>query len=468
MIKLCLNELIQITQGESLRGRFDHSTSIEGVSIDSRTTKSGNLFVALEGEHHDGHQFIPEATDAGASCVMVKKDKKKNIDQKLKAKIALVAVDDTQKTLQELASWYREKFDVKTVAVTGSNGKTTTKDMIASVLSQKYKVIKSPRSYNTQIGVPLTLFDLNDSVEVLVVELGASRLGEIKRLTHIARPDIGVITNIAFAHLEFFGSLENVIRAKFELLENMSDDKIAVLNSDDESLLARMKKERKRVVTFGITKKADFWAQDIFFSDEGEVSFVLNKKFPVQLKLIGRHNVYNTLAAFAVGNLLGVDWEKMIQALKDFTPPNLRMELVEFNGIRLINDSYNANPASMKNALETLKEMKTSGRKVAVLGDMLELGEKSARFHKEVGNKVFDCGVDILVTLGELSKWIAQGAKEKGLKNSSVMSFEDKEQAMEFLSKILKEGDLVLVKGSRKMKLEDLVQGLKRVHVDQN
>lgn len=468
MIKLSVNELIQVTQGELLSGKFSGLLSIEGVSTDSRTLKKGHLFVALEGERHDGHKFIPEARDAGALCVMVRKDKLKNIDQKLKGKITLVAVDDTQKALQDLAFWYRKKFDVKAVAITGSNGKTTTKDMIASVLSQKYKVTKSCRSYNTQIGVPLTLFDLNEDVEILVVELGASMLGEIKRLTEISQPDIGVITNIASAHLEFFGSFENVIRAKFELLENMSDDKIAVLNSDDESLLEGMKKERKRVVTFGTTKKADFGAQDISFSDKGEINFLLNGKLPIQLKLIGKHNVYNALAAFAVGDLLGVDTEKIIQALQDFTPPDLRMELVEFNRITVINDSYNANPASMENALMALKKMKTSDRKIAVLGDMLELGEKSAKFHIEVGNKVYDCGVNLLVTVGKLSKWIAQGAKEAGLKNCSVISFEDKKKATEFLSENLKEGDLVLVKGSRKLKLEELVENLKRAHVNQS
>jgi len=331
MIKLSLNQLVQITQGEFLKGESKGSTLWEGVSIDSRTTKKGNLFVALEGERHNGHEFVKEAMDAGASCVMVKKEKGENIDRKLKTKIAMVGVDDTQKALQELASWYRKGFNVRTVAITGSNGKTTTKDMIASVLSQKYKVVKSPRSYNTQIGVPLTIFNLSEEVDVLVVELGASMLGEIERLTHLSQPDVGVITNIASAHLEFFGSFENIIRAKFELLENMPDDKIAVLNSDDESLRARMKKEKKKVLTFGIDKKSDFWAKDIFFSDKGEVRFVLKEKIPVQLKLVGKHNVYNALAAFAVGELLGIDSEKIVQALEDFNPPDSRMELVEIN-----------------------------------------------------------------------------------------------------------------------------------------
>jgi UDP-N-acetylmuramoyl-tripeptide--D-alanyl-D-alanine ligase len=467
MIKLSLKELVQVTHGE-LINKFTSAPTMKGISTDSRTLKRGNLFVTLKGEEHDGHEFIPEALGAGASCVLVRKDKAKDIDQKLKEKIALVAVDDTLRTLQDLAFWHRRKFDVKTVAITGSNGKTTTKDMVASVLSQKYKVIKSPRSFNTQVGVPLTLFDLDEHVEVLVVELGASMLGEIQRLTQISQPDIGVITNVSIAHLEFFESFENIVQAKFELLENMPEDKIAVLNSDDESLSVRVKKEKRRVVTFGIEKKAEFWAQEVSFTDKGEVNFVLNEKLPVQLKLIGRHNVYNALAALAVGTLLEIPSEKMTQILEDFTPPELRMRLLVFDGIRVINDSYNANPASVENALKTLNQMKASGRKIAVLGDMLELGKRSENFHKEAGNKVFDYGVDILVTVGNLSKFIAQGAKEKGLKNSSVISFDDKKNAIEYLCQNLKEGDLILVKGSRKMKLEDLVESLKRAYVNQS
>jgi len=466
VIKVSLNELAQAIQGQLARAQSTGSTYIKGVSVDSRSTEKDNLFVALKGEHHDGHDFIKEAAARGASCVMVKKEKLRHIDQGSKEKIALLGVDDTQKGLQDLASWYRKKFKLRTVAVTGSNGKTTTKDMIASVLSRKHKVIKSPKSYNTQIGVPLTIFELSEDREVLVVELGASMLGEIEKLTRLSEPDIGVITNIAPAHLEFFGSFENIVRAKMELLENMPDDRTAVLNCDDESLLIRAKAEKKRVITFGIKRKADFRAYHVSFSDKGEVSFVVNEKFPLRLKLIGRHNVYGALAAFAVGSLCQIDPEKTVQALQSFTPPDLRMELEEFDGIKVLNDSYNANPASMESALETLKQIKTSGRRIAILGDMLELGEESQTLHQAVGEKVFDCGVDILVTVGKNSKWIARAARERGLNSSSITSFEDKTEVSSFLRENLKEGDLVLVKGSRKMKLEDVVESLKKVYAD--
>ncbi len=468
MIKLSLKELIQLTRGELLTGGSDNSSFIEGVSIDSRTLEKGNLFVALEGEQFDGHKFIRQAVDKGASCVLVKKNRVESVDEGVKRRIAMVGVEDTKKTLLDLGSWYRKKFNVRAVAITGSNGKTTTKDMIAEVLSKSYKVIKSPRSYNTQIGVPLTLFNLSPEVEVLVVELGASMLGEIKMLTRISLPEMGVITNITSAHLEFFGSFENVVRAKFELLENMPEDKTAVLNSDDESLFARMKKEKRKVVTFGIDRKVDFRAEDISYSKRGEVRFKLNGKFPVQLKLLGRHNVYNALAAFAVGDLLGVDAEKITHTLRDFTSPPLRMEQVEFNGIKVINDSYNANPASMENALNAIRQIKTTGRKVAVLGDMLELGEKTQTFHRELGNKVAKSGIDILITVGKLAKWVGQGAEGKGLEKDSIKSFEDKREAIEFLRENLKGGDLVLVKGSRRMKLEDLVESLRKIYVSQS
>jgi UDP-N-acetylmuramoyl-tripeptide--D-alanyl-D-alanine ligase len=468
MIKLSLKELIQVIQGELLTEGFKGSSTIEGVSIDSRTLKKGNLFVALEGEHHDGHMFIPDIITAGASCVLMKKGKEKNINENAMGKITLIGVDNTQKALQDLGGWYRKKFNVKTVAITGSNGKTTTKDMMSKVLSEKHKVIKSPRSFNTQIGVPLTLFNLSSEVEVLVVELGASMLGEIGTLTRISLPDIGVITNITSAHLEFFGSFENIIKTKFELLENMPENKTAVLNADDESLFARMKREKRKVVTFGIDRKSDFWAKDISFTNSGEVRFKLNGKFPIQLKLLGKHNVYNALAAFAVGDILGVDANKIAHALSDFTSPHLRMESVEFNGIRVINDSYNANPASMENALNAVRQIKNSGRKVAVLGDMLELGEKSETLHRELGERIVESKIDLLITVGKLAKWIGRGAKERGLENSSNKNFEDKGKAIEFLRENLKEGDLVLVKGSRRMKLEDLVEDLRKIYSNQS
>ena len=468
MIKLRLKELIKVTQGQLLTPGFKGPSTFEGVSIDSRTLKKGNLFVALEGEHHDGHMFIPDIITAGASCVLMKKDKEKNINENIKGKITLIGVENTRKALQDLGGWHRKKFNVKTVAITGSNGKTTSKDMMAKVLSEKHRVIKSPRSFNTQIGVPLTLFNLSPEVEVLVVELGASMLGEIETLTRISLPDIGVITNITSAHLEFFESFENIIKAKFELLENMPENKTAVLNIDDESLLKRMQKEKRKVVTFGIDRKADFRAQDISFTDRGEVRFKLNGKFAVQLNLLGRHNVYNALAAFAVGDLLGVDAGRMAHALSDFTSPHMRMESVEFEGIRVINDSYNANPASMENALNALGQIKNAGRKVALLGDMLELGEKSEALHRELGERVVESRIDLLITVGQLAKWIGQGAKEKGLENSSNKSFEHKAEAIEFLRENLKQGDLVLVKGSRRMKLEDLVEDLRKIYVNQS
>jgi len=466
MIKASLKELARVLKGQLSGGQPEGSSYIEGVCIDSRITQKGNLFVALQGEHHDGHDFVSEAAAKGASCAIVDEGRLKDKDEKSKQKIPFLAVEDTRKGLQDLARWYLKKFSLKTVAITGSNGKTTTKDMIASVLSQDYNVIKSPKSYNTQIGVPLTIFELDQDTEVLVLELGASMLGEIEGLTRLSQPDMGVITNISPAHLEFFGSFENVVRAKLELLDNMKDDKIAVLNSDDESLLARAKVEKKRVVTFGTQRKADFRADDVSFSDKGEVGFVINRKFPVRLKLVGRHNVYNALAAFAVASLWQVDPKRAVQALEGFTPPDLRMELEEFDGIKVLNDSYNANPASMENALETLRQIKTAGRRIAVLGDMLELGEKSQSLHQEVGNKVFDCGIDILVTVGGLSKWIARSAREKGLDNSSITSFEHKAEVSTFLRENLKPGDVVLVKGSRKMKLEDVVESLKKVYVN--
>jgi len=260
------------------------------------------------------------------------------------------------------------------------------------------------------------------------------------------------------------GSLENIARAKFELLENMDEKGITILNADDPYLFERAKKEEKKVYTFGLERKADFIAEKIMQNGNGFFSFSVNSSIPIKLKLLGKHNLYNALAAFSAGSILGVEKEKIKEALENYTPFELRMELAEIDRIRIINDAYNANPFSMEKALETLRGIKTDGRKIAVLGDMLELGEKSFEFHKNIGEKVKECGIDCLFTFGELSLAIAQGALEKGFEKKNIFSFQDKKGLLENLLEIMKPGDLILFKGSRKMGLEEIVNNLKKLY----
>jgi UDP-N-acetylmuramoyl-tripeptide--D-alanyl-D-alanine ligase len=468
MLTISLNELLKVTGGKLWDGIKGNQIQANGVSIDSRTIKKGNLFVAIPGERFDGHQFVSEVVNKGASVVVISKEKINQVKQKELGQIPLLLVEDTKKALREIASWHRNKFEVPTVAVTGTNGKTTTKEMIAEVLSSKFKVLKSIKSYNNLIGVPLTLFELDEDVQVLVLELGMSSPGEIGILTQIAKPNFGVITNIGPAHLESMESLEKIARAKFELLDYMPLPHIAVLNADDEFLAKRIRDSREKTVSFGIKNKADFQANGLILGDEGYIGFKVNGRLNIELKLLGEHNVYNALAAFAVGSLLGMDELKIKESLEKYTSFELRTELVRFDKIRVINDSYNANPVSMASALKTLKQMRIEGRKVAVLGDMLELGEKAFEYHFELGKSVAESGIDLLLTVGELSPAIAQGAQEHGMNPERIFAFDNNEEVSSYLAKNLQSGDLVLIKGSRKMKLEEVVLSLKTLYGRQN
>ena len=460
MIDLTIEEIIKATRGRLFNPGANLKEKIEGVSVDSRSLVEKNLFVPLEGERVDGHKFIREAIEKKANAVLVSKEKVSFINFNRPLLVPIILVQDTKTALVDLAKWWRKEFKGITIALTGSNGKTTTKDMIASVLSQKYEVAKSAKSYNTLIGVPLTIFELNSQSKVLVTELGMNQPGEIGFLTQLVQPDFGLVTNIGPAHLEAFGSLEKIAQAKFELVDNLKEDKTAILNIDDQFCQKRKEIEKRKVITFGVKTFADFKADGVRMNDNGEVSFSINHKISVNLKLLGEHNVYNALSAFAVGELLFVPREKIKEALENYQPQHLRMELLEMDGIKIINDSYNSNPASMDSALKTLKEIKTSGRKIAVLGDMLELGEQAEKLHKEVGEKVFQKQVDLLLTVGELASSIVQGALNSGMKKNKVFSFKDNQEASFYLKENLKKGDLVLVKGSRRMKMEEIVSDL--------
>jgi len=459
-----------MVHGEIQFGPYNGDQLIQGISIDSRSIDKGNLFVAIPGERFDGHQFVKQGAEKGAKAAVIDKNKRHIIDQETLNKMAMILVEDTKKALRDMASWHRRKFDIPTVAVTGTNGKTTTKDMIAQILSSRFKVLKSPKSYNNLVGVPLSLFQLNSHSEALVIELGMSSPGEIAVLTRISNPGIGVITNVGPAHLESMQSVEKIAQAKFELPDNMSSPRTLILNADDRILAKRIKQKKKdeRVISFGIEKKADFIADRIELNGDGYISFRINKELIVNLSLLGIHNVYNALAAFAVGSLLDVDPQKIKQKLEKYTSSELRMELVQIRDIRIINDSYNANPVSVEKALETLKKIKTPARKIAILGDMLELGEKASDFHIEVGRKVAQCGVDLLLVVGELARFIGKGAKEAGMSHHNILTFENNQQISFYLLEKLKEGDLVLVKGSRKMKTEEVVLSLKSLYGRQN
>jgi len=465
MIESSPGEILEAVKGRFVKVELTPRERIKGVSIDSRTIQKGNLFIAIQGEKHDGHKFIAQAFENGAVLGVAEENK---VIEPSSADMPVIAVKDSRNALYDLASWYRKRFDLPTIAITGSNGKTTVKEMATAVLSEKYEVLKTPKSYNNLIGIPLTLFEIEPKTEVLVLELGMSSQGEIAKLTKLTQPDWGVITNIGPAHLQFMKSLENIAKAKFELLDNMGRDKTSVLNADDKYLSKRMNKEKRRTLAFAVENPADFRASSVKLDSNGYPSFRVNNKTDINLGVLGRHNIYNALVAFALGKEFGISENLIKKSLEDYKPAHLRMEITRLKGINLVNDAYNANPTSMRYALETLAHMKTQGSRIAVLGDMLELGEKSKQLHARIGRKAAKLDIDYLLLKGDFSKAIADAAGQKGLDQDRIMIFENNSQISSWLLDNLKAGDTVLFKASRRMGFEKIVEDLKNLLERQN
>jgi len=454
---LSVKEILEATGGRLLQG--EPSRRIGSFSTDSRTLKPGDLFIALKGKTFDGHAFILQALERGAVGVVLSEPSKVP-----SSPFALsIQVEDTVTALGEIARAWRERHPIPLVAVTGSNGKTTTKEMLRSILAQKGSVLASPLSFNNLIGVPLTLLNLRSHHETAVLELGMNARGEIRRLAEISRPDVGVITNIGEAHLEFLGSLEGVAEAKGELLPSLDGDRVAVLNLDDPLCNALFPRVRGRLLTFGINPRADVWASDLVSRDEGAIAFTLHRggeQIRVELPLIGRHNVYNALAAACAASALGVDLQRIAFGLHKMTQAPMRLEKRRLSsGAVVINDAYNANPTSMQASLEAFFEVK-AGRAILVLGDMLELGERAGEAHRRIGELVARLSPDLLITVGEGGRIIGEGALAAGFPRDRVHPFGGPDQARSFLQEHLSEETWVFLKASRGMHLEKVLEGL--------
>ncbi len=447
------SEVVRACGGELLSG--DLETKISGVSTDTRTIKTGDLFVALSGESSDGHKFLADALAKGASGVMVAR--------KVEARRLAIRVDDTLRALGQLAAYYRSKFDPAMVGVTGSVGKTTTKEMIAAVAAARGPVLKSIGNFNNEIGLPLTLFELAPRHKTAVVEMAMRGRGQIEYLARIAAPSIGVITNIHMSHIELLGSMDAIADAKGELLDYLPSDGAAILNRDDAYFDYLSRRASCRVVSFGERPQAQIRARSAGLDHFGCCNFEVvtpTGSFEVRISVPGEHNIKDALAAIAVGEALEIPHDQMRNALANFTAPEKRSNVLPTRaGYVVIDDTYNASPASVHSALKTLAMME-GGRKVAVLGDMLELGEHALAAHMEVGRAVKDAGIDMLVVVGQLAKLIARGAMDAGMPISSVSEFDDSVLAARELPPMLRERDVVLVKGSRAIKMERVVEGL--------
>ncbi|HEX2944614.1 MAG TPA: UDP-N-acetylmuramoyl-tripeptide--D-alanyl-D-alanine ligase [Clostridia bacterium] len=429
---------------------------ITGISTDSRKIEAGDLFIPLIGENFDGHDYIAGAFEKGATVAL---SQKPILDFPGKV---VVTVDNTLKALQDLAALYRSRFSIPFTGITGSVGKTSTKEMVACALGTRYNVLKNEGNLNNEIGVPLTVFRLDESHEAAVVEMGMSGFGEINALTAIVRPKVGIITNIGISHIEKLGSRQNILKAKLEILEGLQPDGLLILNGDDPLLSGVKGLLKVRTVSYGMNEGVDYQAVNVCSRGINGIDFdirIRTGEYKVHVPAPGVHNVYNALAAIAAGLELSVPMEDIIGGIAQFKAGKMRMDIICGNGLTVINDAYNASPQSVKAALEVLGEM-DSTRRIAVLGDMLELGEWSEQAHTQTGADAAAIRLDYLVTVGKNAAHIAEGATAAGFPADHTVSFSSNSDALEFLSGMLKPGDTVLVKGSRGMKMEEIVQEL--------
>ncbi len=422
--------------------------TLADVCTDTRKIQPGSLFVCLRGERFDGHTFAPQAAQLGAAALLV--------DHPVDADVPQLVVTDTGKALLQLAGWYRRRFRLPVVGLTGSVGKTTTKEFIALVLGAKYNTLKTQGNLNNEIGVPQMLFRLEDSHTAAVIEMGMNHFGEISRLTRAVAPTVGLITNIGVSHIENLGSRAGILQAKLEILEGMAPDAPLIVNADND-MLRTVKLGDRPLLTFAIDdQSADFAATDIAEQGSTTTFTVHHSTFTqsVTIPTVGIHNVYNALAAMAVGYVTGVDPAAAAAALANYVPAGMRQNLVQVGGVQVIEDCYNASPDSMRAALQTLGKLPVH-RRYAVLGAMLELGDYAKEAHTQVGKMAAENGIDGVLAYGADAAYIVEAAKQAGLENARL--FDTKEALAQALAQQVQPGDGVLFKGSRGMHLEDVM-----------
>ena len=430
----------------------DSQNIINRVSIDSRDVDENTLFFAIKGERFDGHDFVKDVAEKGVGAIVCHK--------KVECSAPVIYVKDTKDALLDLASYYKSTIpDLLLIALTGSVGKTTTKEMVACVMAQKGETLKTEGNFNNEIGMPRTLFRLEETTKNAVIEMGMDGFGQISVLTNCAKPDCAIITNIGVSHIEILGSRDGILQAKLEILEGLKKGSPVFLNGDNDKL-ASVKLDDHKVIFFGIeNENCDVRAVDIkeiglsteFTAIKGDI------KQKITIPTVGIHNVYDALTAFAVGLEYGVSPENIAKGLRDYTPSGMRQRIKEVNGVTFIEDCYNASPDSQKAGLNSICKI-AKGKKIAVLGDMLELGSFSEEAHRMVGEYAAECGVDVLYTVGEESKYMADSALKSGLKN--VRNFTDKKELTEILINELHKGDTILFKASRGMKLEEIFENI--------
>ena len=450
-MRLKIQDIVTAVNGKLLTADRQNEW-IEQITTDSRQTMKQGLFIPLKGERFDGHNFIETVYDKGAIATLTMEETIKD------TRLATIYVEDTQKALLDLARFYRGTFNIPVIGITGSVGKTSTKEMIAATLSGKWHVHKTEGNFNNEIGLPLTLFKLNKAHEVAVIEMGMNHFGEIHNLTTTAMPDVAVITNIGTSHIENLGSREGILKAKLEILDGLSPNGLLIVNGDND-LLGQLKDMPVKSVTYGLQPTNDYWAENIRSEGMYTLADVTtpNGHYAIRINALGEHMVYNTLAAIAIAEHYGLTEPEIMKGLESYEPAKMRMHISEVkNTLTIMDDTYNASPDSMKAALKVLMDYQSNGRKIAVLGDMFEMGEFAPELHKEVGTFANEIKVDLLIAVGELAKDIAQGYQLAGGKK--VRYFTTKEAFVTEMGQILEKGDCVLFKASRGMHFETLVE----------
>ena len=453
---LTLRQIAQACAGVCMN--CDEDKKINDIVTDSRKITPESLFIALRGKNFDGHNFVSQVVASGAVCCVVDKD----FDNA--ENFPVIVVEDTLTAMQGIAAYYRRQFSIPSVAITGSVGKTSTKDMVACVLARKYKTLKTDGNFNNEIGLPLTAFRMSLDDQIAVFEMGMSSFGEISRLTKIAGPETAVITNIGFSHIEHLQSQENILKAKLEILDGLSSEGTVILNGDDpflkgiegslafETLYYGIENDSCDISAFNIKKYSD--SSEFEFKIEGEI-------YKAAIHVPGEHHIYNALAAILIGIKYNIPLDEIIAGIADFETGGMRQNVKRLSKYVLIEDCYNASPTSMKSGMEVLSvtvplSSSEPYRRVAVLGDMLELGEYSAQAHRSVGEMACDYDFDCLVAVGNNAADIANGAIEKGFKTSEIYVFYNTETAGEHIKEIIKPNDIILLKGSRGMRLEEI------------
>jgi UDP-N-acetylmuramoyl-tripeptide--D-alanyl-D-alanine ligase len=460
---LTVAEIITATGGTLLQG--NPGTSIRGISTDTRTIKPGNLFIPLMGPNFSGHDFLAKAVTDGARAFLSAKSYRSCIPE-LPPDIAHVEVIDTLQALGDIAHAWRMRFHCRVIAITGSAGKTTTKEMMGAICTQGHNILKTAGNLNNLVGLPHTLFGLKDVIDLAVLELGTNSPGEIARLAYMAAPDIGIITNVGPAHLEGLGSVEAVREEKGSLWQVMDHRGVAVFNLDDPQIVILKKRWRGEYITCSLTGPADVTAETIRPIKAGKSAFTLNiqdQKEKIILSSPGRHNVGNALLAAGSALAAGFNSEEIARGLHAFRSVPGRMEIETLpNGAHLIHDAYNANPLSVGEALKTLSELSGAGRRIMVFGDMLELGDQAAAYHEEIGRKIGKLDIYALFLKGDFSRVTAKAAEASGLDRNHIFFFDGKAKAIPALRENVSQGDWILLKGSRKMNLDELIPEIRK------